>query len=155
MIYISHRGNFNGVCPERENSPEYIQEAIDRGFHVEIDLRIKNNLPHLGHDQADYEVNEYWLHKNRNSLWIHIKEYAALQWILERTGFVYFCHQSDAYTLVSNGKVWCHDWNNELNEHCIVPLISKEQLESYDKNSEKIYAVCSDYILDCIRKFEN
>ena len=43
MILISHRGNINGRDEDRENHPEYIQEALDRGYDVEIDLRCKNN----------------------------------------------------------------------------------------------------------------
>ena len=37
MILISHRGNINGCNFEKENTHEYIQQAIDAGFHVEID----------------------------------------------------------------------------------------------------------------------
>ncbi len=36
---ISHRGNLDGPIPERENSPDYIDQAIKWGFVVEIDIR--------------------------------------------------------------------------------------------------------------------
>jgi glycerophosphoryl diester phosphodiesterase len=51
MILIAHRGNLNGKQPERENSPEYIKEALEKGYHVEVDVWLKetNNL-FLGHD---------------------------------------------------------------------------------------------------------
>ena len=39
MRYISHRGNLTGRDPFRENTVEYIQEALDKGFDVEIDVR--------------------------------------------------------------------------------------------------------------------
>ena len=38
MIYISHRGNTNGKNPARENTKSYIDEAIAKGFDVEIDI---------------------------------------------------------------------------------------------------------------------
>jgi hypothetical protein len=38
MRLISHRGNTIGPNPEMENSPLYIQETLDKGFDVEIDL---------------------------------------------------------------------------------------------------------------------
>jgi hypothetical protein len=38
MIYISHRGNIDGKKPHLENNPTYIDEAIDLGYDVEIDL---------------------------------------------------------------------------------------------------------------------
>ena len=38
--YIAHRGNVNGKNESRENSPDYIMEAISLGFYVEIDVYI-------------------------------------------------------------------------------------------------------------------
>jgi hypothetical protein len=43
MIYISHRGNINGKNIERENSPEYILETLNKGYDVEVDIWIINN----------------------------------------------------------------------------------------------------------------
>ena len=37
MKLISHRGNIDGPQPDRENSPNYINEAIEAGYNVEID----------------------------------------------------------------------------------------------------------------------
>jgi hypothetical protein len=39
MLLISHRGNLKGPDSTLENSPSYIQKALDLGFSVEIDLR--------------------------------------------------------------------------------------------------------------------
>lgn len=153
MIYISHRGNLYGPNPERENSPAYIQEAIEQEFHVEIDLRMLNGIPHLGHDFPEYPVSEQWLLERKDYLWIHAKEYASLQWVHARQGLIYFCHEHDTYTLVSNGKIWCHDWKNEMNEHCVLPLITKASVESYNYLHHTLYAVCSDYLFDCKEKF--
>ena len=50
MILISHRGNLNGPKPLMENSPAYIEIAIKKNFHVEIDVWIKKNNLYLGHD---------------------------------------------------------------------------------------------------------
>ena len=57
MILISHRGNINGVNLERENTQSYIQEAIDLGYDVEIDVRYIDKKFWLGHDKSDYEIN--------------------------------------------------------------------------------------------------
>ena len=38
MILIAHRGNTNGKLPDRENTNDYIKEAISKGFDVEIDI---------------------------------------------------------------------------------------------------------------------
>ena len=38
MILISHRGNTNGRNPEKENTVEYIEQALKKGHHCEIDI---------------------------------------------------------------------------------------------------------------------
>jgi len=152
MIYISHRGNLNGVNPELENSPVYIDKAIINGFDCEIDLRMKDHIPHLGHDTPDYAITAEWICKRRQHLWIHVKEYDALIWLLKTCPDTnYFCHESDRYTLVSNGYIWSHDLKNTMTDRCIVPLLSKESVTEYRQDG--FYAVCSDYIYDCVEKF--
>ena len=43
MILISHRGNIDGPNPKLENSPEYIQLAMEKGFDVEVDVWYKDD----------------------------------------------------------------------------------------------------------------
>mgnify|MGYP005995747501 FL=1 len=50
MIFISHRGNINGIIKERENTVSYINEALSTGFNVEVDIWYKNKSFYLGHD---------------------------------------------------------------------------------------------------------
>lgn len=150
MIFISHRGNLDGPNHSRENSPHYIEECLRLGFHCEIDLRMKNGVPHLGHDTPDYPVDAEWLRDSR--LWIHVKEYDALKWLRENCPTAkYFCHESDRYTLVSNGMVWSHDLTNDMNHFCVIPLLSREDVHSYKQTG--FGAVCSDYIYDCVKRF--
>lgn len=47
-IFIAHRGNTTGPDPKRENSPDYILEALGEGYDVEIDLRVYNGECWLG-----------------------------------------------------------------------------------------------------------
>ena len=58
MIYISHRGNINGPNKKLENNPNYITDAINKGFDVEIDVNYKNSNFYLGHDKAQYLVSK-------------------------------------------------------------------------------------------------
>jgi hypothetical protein len=153
VIFISHRGNLDGVNPERENSPSYIEECLEKGFHCEIDLRMKDGIPHLGHDTSDHPITAEWIMKRWYYLWIHIKEYEALIWLMKNCPSTnYFCHEYDRYTLVSNGTIWSHDLTNPMTDRCIIPLLSKEAVAEY--NQDEFYAVCSDYIYDCVRKFK-
>lgn len=150
MRYIAHRGNVDGVDLERENQPGYIDTAISLGYDVEIDLRTKGNTLYLGHDDPQYPISLDWLLDRRNNLWIHAKDYESLK-TLSRTNLQYFYHTSESYTLTSNGYIWSHDFTNKMNNMCIVPLLSKEEVEKYDQ--VEFFAVCSDFILDCEKKF--
>ena len=47
MILIAHRGNMDGPNPPQENDPSYILHTLECGFHVEIDLWIKDNILYL------------------------------------------------------------------------------------------------------------
>ena len=72
MILISHRGNINGPNPELENSPEYVQLAIEKGFDVEVDVWHKDNEWWLGHYEPTYKVLlDVFFH---GPMWIHAKK---------------------------------------------------------------------------------
>ena len=151
MKYIAHRGNVNGINESLENSLEYIDRAIGMGYDVEIDLRMKDGTLFLGHDDPQYPVSLGWLFERKNSLWIHAKDFEALAF-LSNTNLRYFYHSNEPYTLTSNGYIWSHDFKNKMNNMCIVPLLSKEEVEEYDQTD--FFAVCSDFIFDCVDKFD-
>ena len=56
MIYIAHRGNINGKQLDLENSPKYINRAIELGYHVEVDVWYNDGF-FLGHDNPKYKIN--------------------------------------------------------------------------------------------------
>jgi hypothetical protein len=150
MIFISHRGNIEGVQPDRENSPEYIDEAIISGYEVEVDIRWKDGELFLGHDKPQYPTSLEWLLERKEYLWIHTKDYESLA-TLQDYALRYFWHEKDSFTLTSNGYIWSHDFQNKMTRHCIVPLLSLEEVEQYTQ--KHFYAVCSDYVESCTRKF--
>ena len=152
MIYIAHRGNVNGPNPVRENSPEYIQEALGAGYDCEVDLFIISGSPYLGHDNPQYKVTEKWLNERKNNLWIHAKTFDSASWLANsKFEFEYFCHEKDNFTLTQKNYIWLHDLARIPNFKCIIPLIAREQVTKY--KYKNFYAVCSDYILDCKHKF--
>ena len=62
MRLISHRGNLNGPNPERENHPDYIQDALWQRYDVEVDVwGIEGEYQMelwLGHDEPLYRVRD-------------------------------------------------------------------------------------------------
>ena len=101
MILISHRGNLDGVNPDRENSPSYIQEAISSGFDVEVFVHWWNNGIWLGHDEPDWGVSLSFLEKIKDRVWIHCKNFEALTNLIDKDFRIFF-HEKERYTIISN-----------------------------------------------------
>ena len=149
MKLISHRGNLSEIDPSKENHPQQIQTCIDAGYDVEIDLRMKNGIPHLGHDEPQYVIDKEWVKERKNFLWIHVKDYEALNWLMEQVpDATYFCHQSDDFTLVNNGYIWLHNLNVDITEKCVIPLLDLKDLEKFDfKSQPALSRICTDYVI--------
>ena len=136
MILISHRGNIDGPKPELENSPEYIQKALDQGYDCEIDLWHKDDKFWLGHDEPQYEIDQSFLFNDR--LWIHCKNKEALGKMLNISNC--FWHDTDDYTITSQGYVWAYPGKEPTGSKCI--CVKPETT----KISREWFGVCSDYI---------
>jgi hypothetical protein len=72
MLLISHRGNIDKIIVEKENTVEYIDEAIEAGYDVEIDIWFDNGF-YLGHDKPEYLINPKWLYDRSKKIWVHTK----------------------------------------------------------------------------------
>jgi hypothetical protein len=145
MKIISHRGNINGPLPEKENRPSYIDSAIQLGYEVEVDLRIVNNEFWLGHDTSQYKIDITWMRLRKDNIWFHCKDMESSIRLLElNENFKFFCHSQDNFVLTSTGHLWVHDINEKINEKCIIPLLSTEEIIL--NNIPRIFGVCSDYV---------
>jgi len=144
MIIISHRGNINGILPQKENRPSYIDCAIGLGYQVEIDVRLIENQLWLGHDYPQYKIDYNWLNKRKNNLWLHCKNLEAADYFTQfKNEINYFCHTNDSFVLTSCGKLWVHDLSLSLGNNTIIPLLSYKDVEAYD--GKNVYAICTDY----------
>ena len=141
MILIAHRGNFNGPNKYRENTISYIEEAIYKGYDVEIDVRVKKNKIYIGHDQPIDLATDSWLKKFKNKLWIHCKDSSSLDYFNNLKQYNYFWHEDDAFTITSKGFVLSHVKNsiNKLSGKFI-----KIQLENKKINGNFV-GILSDY----------
>ncbi|MHA2039649.1 MAG: glycerophosphodiester phosphodiesterase family protein [Promethearchaeota archaeon] len=150
MLFISHRGNINKINPKRENTVEYIQEALNLGYDVEIDVRTKDNLLFLGHDTPDSEVELEWLLERKQNLWIHCKDFDTLS-KLSKLDLNIFFHEKEAYSIISNKKIWAHNILN-VDSNCIIPLLSLEDVKNW--HFEPVFGICSDFISICKEEFD-
>lgn len=136
MILISHRGNLNGKS-DRENQPDYIEEALAQGFDVEIDVWRIDNQFYLGHDKPVYLVEEDFLRKS--GLWCHAKNIDALNQMVEVEMVHCFWHQDDDVTLTSEGYLWTYP-GKQLTSNSIAVLPTTEL-------NVDVAGVCSDFIV--------
>lgn len=144
MIYISHRGNLDGPNPSQENNPIYIEQAINEGFSVEVDFRIKDGRLYLGHDEPQYEISFQWLQVLYRNLWIHCKDKEAFNFALSKNLHC-FWHNIDDYTITSEGYVWAYPGKESVGRFCI--LVMPDTIWINDEFlSSKFLGICSDNI---------
>ena len=137
MILISHRGNINGKDVENENNPLYIDRALGKGYNVEIDVWVYDDIFWTGHHRPQYRVDENFFLKEE--VWCHAKDIEALKRLLELGAHCFF-HQNDPVTLTSKGYMWTTP-TQPLTEKsiCVLPEI---QLIALQHSA----GVCSDHI---------
>lgn len=153
MRLIAHRGNVNGPNPSQENNPNYINQAIQSGFDVEIDIRYVNKKFYLGHDDSQYQVSMEWLVEKNNFLWIHCKDFNSLEFLSNiPVDFNYFWHEHDKYTLTSQGYIWSYP-SQQYSSKTVVVMPEKNDLlkfyfteENVHMSNYECFAICSDYV---------
>ena len=145
MYFISHRGNIDGSNPLLENHPEYIINAIDQGFDVEIDVWFVDKKLYLGHDEPQYHINLDFLKQYASTLWCHAKHAPALRELLRIDNLHIFSHDSDPVVFTSKGLLWAYP-GQPIDDMtvCVMPervddMYSVEKLRSCK-------GICSDFI---------
>lgn len=139
MILIAHRGNVDGPNPNKENSPEYIMEAIVDGYDVEIDVWWIDGKIYLGHDQPQYEIDDGWFTDKTHKLWVHCKNIESLSWI-KNTTLHYFWHETDTITLTSKNYIWAFPGKQPITGSIAV------MPEIYNDSVVGCIGICSDKI---------
>ena len=140
MILIAHRGNIKGTSLAKENTQEYILQALELGYHVEIDVWVFGCKLFLGHDQPEQETQLKFLQDER--LWCHCKSREALAKLISN-GVHCFFHETDDVTLTSKGYMWVYPNKKPLEGSiCVLP----ELHNCKNQDLERCVGICSDYI---------
>lgn len=141
-ILIAHRGNTTVSCPEKENSPEYIDNALQQGYDVEIDVWLIDNTLYLGHDKPQYEVKLEYLQNPK--LWCHAKNINALILLTKHKETIHsFSHNIDDYILTSKGIIWAYPGRPiDSNIVCVMP----ERANYSYKDLKNCLGICSDNV---------
>ena len=147
MILIAHRGNINGKVEKLENSPSYIDSAIEQGYDVEIDVWYHQHEFWLGHDEPSYEVSLKWLTDRKDSLWIHCKDLISIDMLRElqihnKVDLNYFFHDEDDCTITSKGDLWVYPGKQPVkNSIAVIP-------EWHQDDVSLCKGICSDNIIN-------
>jgi hypothetical protein len=142
---ISHRGNLDGRDLSRENNPAAIEDAIKKGFDVEVDLRVIEKKFYLGHDSPETLIEESFLDELSQNLWLHCKNIEALENSIIRQWHCFY-HESDKYTLTSKNYVWCFPGMISNHPKSIVVLPENVYEGRLDKYGE-FYSICTDFVI--------
>jgi hypothetical protein len=147
MRFIAHRGNTIGKFPDKENKPDYIYEALELGYEVEIDVWVINDVIYLGHDGPETEISYSFLDEIRDCLWCHAKNIYALEFLLN-SDFNCFFHDTDEYTLTSKGFIWAYPGKPlTSNTICVMPeMCDYKSIYSNEELFENCLGICSDII---------
>jgi len=146
MILIAHRGNISGKLEQFENTPNYIDAAIEQGYDVEIDVRYHQHEFWLGHDYPNYKISLKWLTDRKYFLWIHCKDLITIDMLRElqihnNVDLHYFFHNNDDCTITSKGDLWVYPGKQPVkNSISVMP-------EWHDDDVSFCKGVCSDNIL--------
>lgn len=144
MLFISHRGNLNGIKKKLENHPKYLLKALENGFSVEADVWLYKKKIYLGHDGPKYLLTNRLL-KFKKKIWFHAKNIDVLPF-LKKKRLIYFWHQKDDVTITSNGYWWTYPGKKILkNSICVLPKHIKKKLNCA--------GICSDNIMNIKKKF--
>lgn len=163
MIIIAHRGNLNGSIPQRENAPDYIEEAISKGFYAEVDVWLIDGKWWLGHDKPQYEITIDFFDLFGDHLFIHTKNIEALYALSKidlavryghrfNSSFIhYFFHDKDQCVLTSNGYIWSYpDTSVLLTDRSIACM--PERVRDWD-GLRNCCGICTDYAVDYKKRF--
>ena len=149
MKIIAHRCNLNGPDKSRENDLAAMRECIALGFDVELDVWGDGKTGELysGHDNPAHCISWSELASQKDFLWLHCKNLAALQALAARAGdFHFFWHESDDFTLTSKNYIWTYPGKEcTANSVIVMPEWNMEIGKLHELLTENCHGVCTDY----------
>lgn len=104
MIKIAHRGNFKGRNSERENTATYIEEAINAGFDVMIDVWLLDGKWYLGYDFPKEVIDLSFM--ERPQIWVRARDLPGYVSLYSQKKVHVFWHKDDDFTFTSKGIKW-------------------------------------------------
>lgn len=142
MIRIAHRGNYRGRDSERENTLDYLQQAIDAGFDVEVDVWYLEGRYYSGHDVVLQEIGVDFL--SQPCVWTHAKNLPAYVNLYRNPDVHVFWHDRDDFTFTSKGIKWAYSGVITHDGIMVMPDYSLDLCYKIASGQLRPLGVCSD-----------
>ena len=116
------------------------------GFDVEVDLWVGDTGQiGLGHDDLTYQLDTPWFQRRSTKLWIHCKNSKAINFA-QSLGLNYFFHDTDNYTLTSQGFVWVFPGETPVGRSIVLDIAGFARPGTTQLGNA--YGICSDWAQD-------
>lgn len=107
MKLISHRGNLNGIEPDKENTLEAIDKCLSFGFDVMVDVWYDNSNWFLGTLGPSIPVSWTMLNSLKNNLWMNARTVETFLLLKEKLNFKTFFNANGTFgALTSDDVFW-------------------------------------------------
>jgi hypothetical protein len=142
-LLISHRGNTTGINREKENSPDYIQEALNNDYFVMVDVFLigEKHLA-IGCDSPQYATTLDFL-KNNNII-CKAKSIECFDFLITNQIHSFYNNYDDC-SLTSGGLIWTRPGNN-ITERCVFTMPEWIMNDITEIKDIKCAGICSDKI---------
>lgn len=104
MIKIANRGNFAGRNVDRENTCSYIEEAINAGYDVKVDVWLLDKEWYMGYDFPKEKIDIGFL--ERQCIWTHARNLSGYVSLYNNPKVHVFWHDKDDFTITNKGIKW-------------------------------------------------
>jgi len=140
LILIAHRGLLSGPNEIEENKIKSIENCLDEGYNVEVDVMLIGDELFLGHDEPQ-EKCPWWILESKKT-WIHAKTVKTFHYLTKNKIPNLFYHTDEDVVLTTSMFLWTN-LNKELTEIsiCVLP----EQTNQSIKDIRNCYGICTDY----------
>jgi len=118
MKVYAHRANQNGSNINLENTKIATWNCFNKGYNVELDIRLKDGKLYLGHDEPKDEIVREFLEDSR--ILAHAKTWQTFEYLLRYKQIHSFFQSLDDVSITSQGyRIWhqnsgkCRDFGNK------------------------------------------
>lgn len=141
MIKIAHRGNYKGKDSIRENTLDYIREALNNGYNVEIDVIMDDGIFRLGHDTPGEKIALHQM--TSKNIWVHAKTFETYLSLVTTNVHTFF-HDKDDFVFTSYGIKWANTGIMTNDGIMVMPEYSKIATDNINAGLVKPLGICSD-----------